>query len=221
MKLTFVLALACVLLASSVAQEIPIDDLANVQVEGILQLQLVTGGGDCSAASTDSCFASFAVFASSNTVWSVPTDLLQNQNQDCFKAVMVTTTAEASNNPSTWKMVADPSRTASVEFGASSLTTTMGECVYTLTAVKGTVGNLDSGTDFTAAETTALNGITSQVDNIKAALAAMHQGEGEGGEGEGEGNKGGDGGMGDMMSIIFIVVVVIIAIIAVVMSMFF
>jgi len=51
MKLTFVLALACVLLASSVAQEIPVDDLANVQVEAILQLQDVTGGGDCSAAS--------------------------------------------------------------------------------------------------------------------------------------------------------------------------
>mmetsp|Transcript_7182 Transcript_7182/g.18601 ORF Transcript_7182/g.18601 Transcript_7182/m.18601 type:complete len:119 (-) Transcript_7182:146-502(-) len=118
-------------------------------------------------------------------------------------------------------MVADPSHTATVEFGGSSLTSTVGECTYTFSVVKGTVGSLDSGVAFTTAETTALNGITSQVDNIKAALAAMHQGEGEGGEGEGEGNKGGDGGMGDMMSIIFIVVVVIIAIIAVVMSMFF
>eukprot|EP00297_Palpitomonas_bilix_P018058 CAMPEP_0113885664 /NCGR_PEP_ID=MMETSP0780_2-20120614/11054_1 /TAXON_ID=652834 /ORGANISM="Palpitomonas bilix" /LENGTH=194 /DNA_ID=CAMNT_0000873651 /DNA_START=148 /DNA_END=728 /DNA_ORIENTATION=+ /assembly_acc=CAM_ASM_000599 len=129
---------------------------------------------------TDSCLASFAVFQSANTVWSVPIDLLQNQNQDCFKAVTVTTTAEASNNPSTWKMVADPSHTATVEFGGSSLTSTVGECTYTFSVAKGTVGGLDSGVAFTAAETTALNGITTQVDNIKAALAAMHQGEGEG-----------------------------------------
>uniref|UniRef100_A0A7S3LU15 Uncharacterized protein n=1 Tax=Palpitomonas bilix TaxID=652834 RepID=A0A7S3LU15_9EUKA len=111
-------------------------------------------------------------------------------------------------------LAASPETVITSTDDGTTVTVNVGTCEYEYTLTKGSIGEMDSGTNFTPVERTALNAIRNEVGNIRAAFEALadHNGDGEGGnEGEGSGDNSASMIIAVIIAVIFLIVSLILA----------
>mmetsp|Transcript_46666 Transcript_46666/g.120336 ORF Transcript_46666/g.120336 Transcript_46666/m.120336 type:complete len:112 (+) Transcript_46666:216-551(+) len=87
--------------------EVPFDSIATVDVQGLLSFSTYSGDADCQASASSPCISQGSVvFANEEAIWSVPVDLLQNDNAECMHSVAFSDPTSATQSPMPWRLAA-------------------------------------------------------------------------------------------------------------------